>query len=212
MDRKYIEKLKSGLKDKFVLAVTGVPGCGKSLFCLFMSKFGAHYLSADEIAGKLLTKKKCYSKILKEFGSSVSDGNLLNKGKLAKAVFKNKGKRRWLENYLHPFIASEIYSEIKKSKKKIAVVEAPLLFESGFDSFADMTVCVTSGLRNINSRLKARGWTPEQAKARAKAQFSQRKKTALCDIAVENNATQKELEARAGELSKFLRGLVQQDF
>lgn len=208
MDRKYVEKLRDRLKDKFVVAVTGVPGCGKSLFCTFMSKFGAHYISADKITAKLLTKKKCYSKILKEFGSSLFEGNTLVKEKLARAVFKNKGKRRWLENYLHPFIANDIYSEIKKSKKKIAVVEAPLLFESRFNSFADLSVCITSKLKNIKSRLKARGWTTKRVNDTAKAQFSQKKKAELCDLIVENNGTKRYLEARAKELLEFLTKLV----
>jgi len=208
MNRTYLKKLRNKLKGKFILAVTGVPGSGKSLFCFFLSNFGANYVSSDAIAARLLTKKKCYSKILKEFGKSVSDGNLLNKRKLAEAVFKHKGKRRWLENYLHPFIASEIYSEIKKSKKKITVVEAPLLFESGFDSFADMTVCVAGDLKEIASRLKKRGWTQAQAKDRAAAQLKQKEKAALCDLLVENKGSAKDLERKAKFLIEAIKEAV----
>ncbi|GAB4028298.1 MAG: dephospho-CoA kinase [Elusimicrobiota bacterium] len=208
MDRNYLVRLKKNLKGKFIIAVTGVPGSGKSLFCSMLGSMGAHFISSDAVASNLLTKKKCYSKILKEFGSSASGGKLLDKRKLASAVFKDGKKRRWLENYLHPLIANEIYSELKKSQKKIAVIEVPLLFEADFDSFADLTVCVTAGNEKVLSRLSARGWSRKESLARSSAQFSQKKKEELSDIVVCNDAGTAQLKRKAIELIRAAKRLI----
>lgn len=208
MDRNRIIELKKKLKGKFIICVTGVPGCGKSLLCSMLESMGAYMLSCDEISAKLLTKKACYSKILVEFGSSVSDGRFLDKKKLASAVFKDGKKRRWLEDYLHPLITDEIYSKLRQSHKKIAVLEVPLLFESGFDSFADLTVCVVSKKSSINSRLKSRGWSRKEADLRFKAQMSQSEKARLSDLTVENSKSVKDLEEKASSIMKALDRLI----
>lgn len=208
MDRKYLIGLRKKLKGMLIIAVTGVPGSGKSLFCSMLASMGAHFISSDAVASNLLTKKKCYSKILKEFGSSASGGKLLDKRKLASAVFKDGKKRKWLENYLHPLIANEIYSELKKSQKKIAVIEVPLLFEAGFDSFADLTVCVIAGNEKISARLSARGWSRKESASRAAAQLSQKEKAALSDVTVYNNASAAQLRSKAGELIKAAKRLI----
>ncbi len=197
MNRDYLIKLKKKLEDKFIVCVTGIPGSGKSLFCSMLESMGAYIISCDQLASKLLTKKTCYSKILVEFGSSVFNGRLLDKKKLALAVFKDVKKRRWLEGYLHPLIADEIYSKLKQSHKKIAVLEVPLLFESGFDSFADLTVCVVSPKGSINSRLSLRGWSRKESSSRLKAQMSQAKKAYLSDLIVKNDGSIKELKEKA---------------
>ncbi|MEW5950802.1 MAG: dephospho-CoA kinase [Elusimicrobia bacterium] len=208
MDKNFLIGLKKKIKNKLIIAVTGVPGCGKSLFCSMLASMGFNYISSDACAAKLLTKKKCYSKILKEFGKSVSDGNLLNKRKLADAVFGDKGKRKRLEAYLHPLITSEIYSEIKKSEKNIAVIEAPLLFESGFDVFADLTICVKAKREEILKRLYARGWSRREAKIRMSAQLSQEEKAFKSDMEISNNGNKKELLKKALQIKKFAESLI----
>jgi len=204
INEKSLKTFRNKLKDYFLIGLTGVCGSGKSSALDFFSKHGFSVCSADKITHYLLTKEKCYSRILIEFGSGVSYKGVLDKTKLAKLVFRDNAKRRWLENFIHPLILKEIINQVKKSGKKISIIEAPLLFESGLDSVMNVNICVYSKMDLIYERLKKRGWEIKEIEKRLKSQYSQDKKIFLSDISIENNGSLKDLEIKIRDLSQVL--------
>lgn len=195
-----------GGRGKIVIGLTGAIASGKSLALKYFIEQGVLGISADEIAAQVLTSPACYNRILLRFGSStILTNGFLDKERLAAEVFSAPAKRKWLESLLHPEIIKRIHSLIKKSRKKIAVVEAPLLFEAGLAECFTFTVCVVSPERAMRARAIGRGWTPAQYRARTAAQLGAREKCSRADIALENSGSPGELKAKIENLCRFIK-------
>ncbi len=191
---------------KIVVGLTGPIASGKSLALKYFADEGALGISADAVAAQVLTSPACYNRILTRFGSKIILTNgFLDKERLAAEVFGVPAKRKWLESLLHPEILKRINSLIKKSRKKIVVVEAPLLFEAGLAECFTFTVCVDAPERDRRARARRRGWTPAQYAARKAAQLSAEEKRSRADITLENGGPPRELKARIGQLCRFLK-------
>ena len=184
---KYFKEIRKAAKDKVLIGLSGQVGAGKTSILNILKEKGVYTISCDEITNKVLTNKKCYSKILIEFDNVVDSDGRLNKKKLAKIVFGSKPKREYLESLLHPFILKDIIPLIKQSPKRIVVIEAPLLFESGFYKYMDLNICVYSSLKNQIIRLRNRGWTKNEILSRIKSQFSTDIKCKMSDIIIDND-------------------------
>ena len=84
-----------------------------------------------------------------------------------------------------------------------AIVDAPMLFESGFNAECDSIVCVIAD-RNVRiSRITERdGISPEAASARIASQLSDERLAQLCDYKIVNNGDLAELEASVADLAE----------
>jgi len=190
---------------KTVIGLTGAIASGKSLALEYFTQAGAEGISADVIAAQVLTAPACYNRILTRFGrKTILTNGFLDKERLAAEVFSAPAKRKWLESLLHPEIIKRIHSLIKKSRKKIVVVEAPLLFEAGLAGCFTFTVCVVSPARAMLARARARGWTAAQYRVRAAAQLGPREKSSRSDMTLYNGGAPGELKAGIADLCRFL--------
>jgi len=201
---KYFKTIRKVAKDKLLIGLTGQVGTGKSTILNILKEKGFYTISSDEIVNKVLTNKKCYSKILIEFKEAFDSSGKLDKKKLAKIVFEDKRKREYLENIVHPFVLKEIIPIINKSQKRIVVIEVPLLFESGFYKYMDINICVYSSLKNQIIRLRKRGWTKKEILNRIKSQFSTDIKCKMSDIIIDNNKSMSYLEEQISLLYNSL--------
>lgn len=198
-------RLKS-LKGRLIIGLTGAPASGKSAALAMFARRGFFCLSADELAKEVLTAKGCYNRILKKFGPEIvlKDGTPDRRG-LSLEIFGDSSKRKWLEGLLHPEILKRIHSLIKKSHAKMAVVEAPLLFEAGIEDCFTLTVCINAPRGARRERSLKRAWSAAEMKAREAAQFSARRKASLSDLTLANDRGLEELEAEVDALCRFLR-------
>lgn len=191
---------------KAVLGLTGPIASGKSLALGLFAREGALCLSADSVAAGLLTEARCYNKILRKFGpDKILTNGLLDKRRLAAEVFGSPAKRKWLEALLHPEILKRIHSLIKSSPSKIAVVEAPLLFEAGLQECFTFTVCLSAPARLLEERALGRGWSRGEYRARVKAQLPAEEKYARADIRLENSGPPRELAKKIRFICRFLK-------
>jgi dephospho-CoA kinase len=198
------------VKGKTVIGLTGPIAAGKSLALELFIKEGALGISADAVTAGLLTKPALCNTIIKKFspGKILTNG-ILDKKKLAAEVFKSPAKRRWLEGLLHPEILKRIHSLIKRSPKKIAVVETPLLFEAGLGECFTLTVCLAAPGATLEARALKRGWTRRQYRSRAKAQLAPEEKYARADLVVDNSGAPRELAGKIGFICRFLKETAQ---
>lgn len=190
---------------RVAIGLTGPIASGKSLALKYFVEGGALGISADAVSAQVLTSPECYIRILRRFGKTILTNGFLDKERLAAEVFGAPAKRKWLESLLHPEIFKRIHSLIKNSRKKIAVVEAPLLFEAGLAECFTFTVCVVAPERDLRARALRRGWTPAQYRARASAQFSVREKCGRADITLQNGGRPGELKVKIANLCRFLK-------
>ncbi len=199
-------KRKIGARGRTVIGLTGPIASGKSLALGLFVKEGALGISADEVSASLLTEPACYNRILRKFGSDkILTNGLLDKKKLAAEIFNSPAKREWLESLLHPLILKRIHSLITRSKKKISVVEAPLLFEAGLAECFTFTVCLAAPDKILEARALKRGWSRAQYGSRIKAQLSAAEKCARADIVLENAGAARELAGKIKFIYRFLK-------
>lgn len=124
----------------------------------------------------------------------------LDRKVIAGIVFQDSKRLKDLEKIVHPYVRTRIQEEIDDAQEKVVVLEVPLLFEAGVDKFCDVTVVVSAPLTEIVKRLKEKGFSPDQIKARLKAQMPLKEKIKRADFVVRNIKTLKETKQQVEKL------------
>lgn len=202
----------AGIRGKSVIGLTGPIASGKSLALKLFAREGAFTVSTDAVTALLLTTPRIYHTISHKFGPDILQKNgLLDKKRLAAEVFNSAAKRKWLERLLHPEILKLAHSLITRSPKKIAVIEAPLLFEAGLAECFMLTVCLSAPAKTLEARALGRGWTRAEYKARLAAQLPAEKKYAGADVVLENSGAPRELAQKIKFICRFLKETAQEE-
>jgi dephospho-CoA kinase len=113
----------------------------------------------------------------------------------------------WLERLLHPLVGERVvgWREGLPDGVPVAVVEVPLLFETGMDDAFDTTVAVVAADETRAERAGARG--TELLERRSERQLTQEEKAARADHVIRNDGSLEELEAQAERLMAILAGV-----
>jgi dephospho-CoA kinase len=161
------------------IGLTGGIGSGKSTVAELLRQKGATIIDADEIAHELLAPSSPWSScVAKEFGAALllPDGAPDRPG-LAKLIFSDPEARRRLEAILHPPIFDRVARRLEELRKSphppaLAVVVAPLLFETGMDKTLPGVLVVTAPETERIRRLRTRdGLSEREIRARFAAQL-----------------------------------------
>ncbi|HEU0020038.1 MAG TPA: dephospho-CoA kinase [Thermoleophilaceae bacterium] len=195
----------SGAGQVPFVGLTGGVGSGKSTALAALEELGAATLSADAVVHELLGSEEMRDAIVSRFGSDVlgADG-AIERSAVAERVFGQAEDRSWLEGLLWPRVGARIVewrAEVDASEAlpPAAVVEVPLLFESGMDSVFDTTIAVVADEPLRAERAYARGHTA--VAERVGRQLTQQEKADRAGYVVRNDGTREELKA---ELSHVL--------
>ena len=126
----------------YVIGLTGGIGTGKSVVAQILAEQGAAILDADRVGHEVyLPGRPAYEDILVEFGEDVvaADGSIDRK-KLGPIVFSDPEKLARLNAITHPRMKDMMREKLaaaKASGTKVAVLEAALLFDAGWDDLTD---------------------------------------------------------------------------
>ncbi len=175
-----------------IIGITGSSGAGKSTICETLKKnYKVKIINADKIAKKLSKKGTSYIiDIIKKFGKDiVNEEGELKRKKLAEIIYSDPKKREELNSCTFKYIKKEIEKEIKKiNEDTIAVIDAPLLFESELNKICDKVIGVISRKELQIERIVARDNIDyEQAEKRLAAQKTNEFYIKNCDDIIENN-------------------------
>lgn len=181
-----------------VVAITGGIGSGKTTVAGWIAETGVPVIDADRISRALTAKGgDALPPIRQAFGDGVfcADG-ALNREALAALVFAgDSAPRETLNGILHPMVIARMRRELetlKKNGKSYAVIEVPLLYESGMESMADTVLCVTASEETRIRRLTERSsLTREQAVARMRAQQETKRTEELADYVLSTDGPTK---------------------
>ncbi|MFA4889009.1 MAG: dephospho-CoA kinase [Candidatus Omnitrophota bacterium] len=198
---------QSKFKEKIVLGLTGIFGSGKSTVAELFRSEGALVIDADKLAHRCLKPEtKTYKKIIRLFGKSILKQNkTINRSKLAGVVFNNKKLLGALNNIIHPQVIREIKSKINSARKRIIVLDAPLLIEAGLKKIVDKLIVVTISRQKQVQRLKGRGFLKKiDILKRAKLQMPLNKKVRLADFIIDNNGVFSETRKQASRIRRIL--------
>ena len=142
-------------------------------------KNGFAFINTDDVYHALTSgKSPCLDELVGEFGEGIlnSDSCALDRSKLGEIVFNSKQKLEKLNKIAHYHIlkrTEEMIKELPTGEFFGVLVDAPLLFESGFDKKCDFIISVIANEDLRINRIKERdGITEEKAKMRLRAQKS----------------------------------------
>jgi dephospho-CoA kinase len=142
--------------------------------------------------------------LVAELGLEVAPDGRIDRGAVAARVFGDDGRRQWLESVLWPRVGERVAQFRETSEDRpAAVVEVPLLFESGMEKVFDKTIVVVADEDVRAERAAARGH--QLVEARAARQLTQDQKAQRADFVVRNDGTVEELETKLSEVLAKLR-------
>lgn len=178
------------------VGLTGNFGMGKSTVTAMFRQLGALTISADEIVARLLDDPDIVEKVRGLFGDTVVREGRIDRTMLAEIVFSSPSLRIALEDLLHPRVFSAVEDEVSRHSgggtSVPVVVEAPVLFERGYQNRFDRIITVFTSEEVAIRRLKLRGISEAEALKRLGSQLSIEKKKAGSDYLIDNNGQERE--------------------
>ncbi|MBO5007111.1 MAG: dephospho-CoA kinase [Clostridia bacterium] len=197
-----------------IIGLTGESGAGKSSVARLLEVFGFYIIDCDGISRTLDTDKAYIAQVEKAFGREVISfcgaHKRVNRKALGEKIFGEnavRGAVSVLNGISHPIIIKKVHEEIDNAKAcgKTAVIDAPLLFESGLDKICDVTVGVIASEQSRVKRLCLRDGIDE---ATAKKRFAAQKDDAFlkanCTHIIVNDADEAALSESVRILIKKL--------
>jgi dephospho-CoA kinase len=166
-----------------------------------LEQLGAAVLSTDQVVHEVRDA------VMERFGASVAPDGAVDRAAVARAAFARPENRRWLEELLWPRVGAQIVQwrealETAAPPPRAAVVEVPLLFESGMDGAFDATIAVVADEDVRAERAGARGH--EALAERGARQLTQQEKADRATYTVTNDGSVEDLEKKLSEILAML--------
>ena len=187
--------IQNKAKPTIVLGLTGSMAAGKSTVSRRLRALGATVIDADEAARQAVEPgTPGLRELARAFGPGIllPDGGL-DRRKMAALAFQNPAALQTMNGILHPLIRQMVSARLEGAKsrgERVAVLDVPLLFESGWQRYCDKTWLVAAPEALRLERAMARsGMGREEALARMAAQMPEAEKIALADVVIHNDGT-----------------------
>ncbi|WP_420479106.1 dephospho-CoA kinase [Brevundimonas sp. FT23028] len=172
-----------------LLGLTGSIGMGKSTTTALFADRGALIWNADEAVHRLYAREgAAVEPVGAAFPGVVVDG-AVDRTRLAEALGRDDQAFRRLEAIVHPLVAQGRADDLVAARErgvKLAVLDIPLLFETGGDAAVDAVVVVSAPPDVQAARVLARpGMTRERFEAILARQTPDAEKRARADFVVD---------------------------
>jgi dephospho-CoA kinase len=191
----------------FVLGLTGSIGMGKSATARLFAEAGVPVHESDAAVHRLY-EGDAASAIAAAFPGTAAGGKV-DREKLAARVLGDPAALQQLENIVHPLVrasADRFLAEARAGGAKIAVLDIPLLFETGGEDRVDAIVVVTAPLAVQQARVLERpGMTAEKFAALLAKQMPDTEKRKRADFVVD---TSQGFAAARAQVDAILRAVA----
>lgn len=192
--------------DMIVIGLTGSIGMGKSTTAKLFADENVPVFEADAMVHELY-RGAAVPLIQQRFPEAVTQGSV-DREKLAQIVLANAGAMADLEKIIHPLVRDAELDFIQRARMagaRLAVLDIPLLFESGADALCDKVVVVTAPPDIQRARvLEREGMTAEKFDGLLARQMSDADKRAKADFIV---YTDKGIEDARKQVHQILQTL-----
>ncbi len=175
------------------LAITGGIGSGKTTVLNWFKSKLIPTINADKISHDLVAKgQKGLQTIVDYFGESILDNSgELNRSYMRQLIFTNPDAKSTLENILHPLIQQETkkqLTQLETEKHPLAVVEIPLLAETGRPDYIDIVWAIDCSPKTQLNRVKERNKMSEgEIIAIIKSQASSKQRKQIADTVINSD-------------------------
>jgi dephospho-CoA kinase len=187
------------------IGLTGGIAAGKSEALAAFERLGAETISSDAVVHQLLDSEPLRGRLGDRWGPAVISEGRIDRGRVGEIVFADPEELGWLEAQIHPLVGERIGAWLASlpTATEIAVVEVPLLFESGMEGVFDTTVAVVAADPIRRERAEVRGQAlVDEREAR---QLDQEAKAARAEHTVANEGSLEDLERQLSALIEKLR-------
>lgn len=187
------------------IGLTGGIAAGKSEALAAFERLGAATISSDAVVHELLETEPLLPRLVERWGRKVAPGGRVDRDRIGSIVFAAPDELKWLEGQIHPLVGERIGTWLASlgEEADVAVVEVPLLFESGMEEAFDTTVAVVATDEVRRERAADRGHTlVDEREAR---QLAQDEKATRAEHVVNNDGSVADLEQELSVLVEKLR-------
>ena len=196
------------------VALTGGIATGKSYVLDQFRRLGVACLDADALVhGVMSAGTEASQAIADRFGSEVLDADgAVNRKKLAPLVFADEAARRDLEAIVHPAVYRAIAAGLRAFEligggAALAVVDVPLLYETGHASDFDRVIVTACPPAVQIARLVARGMSELEARQRLAAQSPTLEKISRADFVITTDERLEDTDRQVAEVYHNLQSL-----
>jgi len=193
------------------VALTGGIATGKSHVLEQFRRRGVPCLDADSIAhGVTAAGTEAASAIAARFGADVlaADGSV-DRAKLGSVVFADPSARHDLEALVHPAVYRAITAGLRAFElldaSPLAVVDVPLLYESGHAEDFDRVILTVCPPEMQLARLRERGLSDSEARQRIAAQWPAEEKARRATFVIRTDGTFEETDRQVEKILGVLR-------
>jgi dephospho-CoA kinase len=174
-----------------IVGLTGSIGTGKSVAAQYLRERGIPVSDADALVHELY-RGAAVPLLEAAFPGTTADG-VVDRDRLAAAVMSEPDGFRRLEAIVHPLVRAEqkkfLAAEAARGAR-IAVLEIPLLFETGGESRVDVLIVTTAAKEAQRQRVLSRpGMTEQRFDNLLKRQVPDEEKRQRADFVVDTNGT-----------------------
>lgn len=195
------------------VALTGGIATGKTYVADRLRARGIPVLDADVLAhGVMAPGTEATAAIAARFGSDVlaPDGSV-NRAKLGPIVFADPAARTELEAIVHPAVFRATEAGIRAfeltGSYAMAVVDVPLLYETGGDKKFDRVIVTTCPVPVQIARMMERGLSEAAARQRIAAQLPSDVKAAKADFVIDTSGTFADTDRQLDAILESIRNL-----
>ncbi len=175
----------------YVIGLTGGIGSGKSTVAQMLEQKGAALLSADTVGHEVyLPGQPAWREIVDAFGRQLVAGDgTIDRKALGVIVFSDREQLRRLNDITHPRMKEMMRGKLEEKKgqgARVAVLEAALLFDAGWDDLTDEVWVTVAPPEVAAARTAERsGISVEEALSRIRAQMSSEERSARSQIVID---------------------------
>lgn len=191
-----------------IIGLTGSIGMGKSAVAGFFREQGVPVFDSDAEV-HCLYAAEAVPLVEAAFPGTTRDG-MVDRALLSKSLMADPSGFKRLEAIVHPLVRAgqRRFIELAAGRgEAMAVLEIPLLFETGGEKLVDVTVVVSAPADVQRQRVLARpGMTPDKLDAILARQVPDTEKRRRADFVVDTGGTLDETERQITSIIAALKG------
>ena len=126
-----------------IIAICGKSGSGKTTLSneiIKLTNNKAIHLDIDKVGHKVLLLKEVKEELIKSFGESIVNKNMVDRKKLGEIIFDSRKEMKKLSNIVWEYMQKEIDFFIEQNKDKIIILDWLLLSISKYFDMCDIKI------------------------------------------------------------------------
>lgn len=191
-----------------IVGLTGGSGTGKGTVAKIFAEYGIPSVDTDAVYHELLENNRALnSELAAAFGAGIlGEGGKVNRKLLAATVFGKENTPallHTLNQITHKYVMSETKKRLAEyaNTAPAALIDAPLLFEAGLDSWCEAVIGVLADRETrIQRVMKRDGIDSAAAIRRIDAQPDDNFFRERCNIVLENNGDLAQLKEKVRDI------------